>query len=99
MAQNGDTKYIWMWWLSEVNHKGAVGWEAGKNPAMDDWPLTSCGLVELGRRGRRVALWMRATVTPVGRADSRDEMSWTRGCESVRWRSCRGSGSRSLPLD
>ena len=32
-------KYKCMWWSSEANHRGAVGWEAGKKPAMDDWPL------------------------------------------------------------
>ena len=30
--KKGDTKYICMGWSSEANHRGAVGWEAGKKP-------------------------------------------------------------------
>ena len=49
-------KYKCMCWSSEANHKGArVG--GREKPVMDDWPLTSHGLVKVGHRGQRVVLW------------------------------------------
>ena len=43
-------KIIIRWRSSEANHRGAIEW-AGKNPTMDDWPLTSHYRVVAGAAG------------------------------------------------